>query len=469
MSRILIVEDDLIVAESIKETLISFGHEITGIVTSGEEGIQFAALNRPDLTLMDIHLRGRIDGLQAAKQIWSDYDIPVIFLTAYADPATLEQSKLAEPYGYILKPFQEKNLQATIEMALFKHRMEQRVKESEARYRAVMNQTADAIILVDNESLQITEANIAFYKLLGFTPENLSTLTVCDLVDDTPSNVRANLQFAKENQQFFIGNRKYRRQDGTYLDVEVNVSNIQYQSQEILCLVIRDISERKKAEQAEKISQESLEKLAVAEERTRLSRELHDSVAQSLYSLTLFAEAGLRFIDNDNFPRASQTLRQVFDIAHQALKEMRLFIYELRPPTLEQEGLIGALRERLNLVENRAKIQTQIVAKENILLSPAQESGLYWIAQEALNNILKYANANLVVIELERKDSNIEMNIIDNGIGFDLEKAALHGGMGMKNMEKRAELLCGRLNILSESGKGTRITTTIPIQTGAQL
>ncbi|MHC5034564.1 MAG: response regulator, partial [Planctomycetota bacterium] len=123
-ARIQVVEDESIVALDIKDNLEILGYNVVAVESSGEPAIQKAIETRPDLVLMDIRLKGEMDGIEAAQQIRAHLGTPVIYLTAYADEATLQRAKITEPYGYILKPFEERELHTTIEMALYKHRME---------------------------------------------------------------------------------------------------------------------------------------------------------------------------------------------------------------------------------------------------------------------------------------------------------------------------------------------------------
>ncbi|KGK98364.1 chemotaxis protein CheY [Methanococcoides methylutens] len=127
-ANILVVEDENIVALSIKNKLEMMGYSVVGTAPSGEDAIIKADLFYPDLVLMDVMLRGEMDGIEAAEKIREKFDIPVIFLTAYTDDKTLERAKLAEPYGYISKPFKEQDLKSNIEMALHKHEKEIRLK-----------------------------------------------------------------------------------------------------------------------------------------------------------------------------------------------------------------------------------------------------------------------------------------------------------------------------------------------------
>src|SRR4029453_13885982 len=132
--RMLVVEDERIVSMDLQRRLKAMGYEIAGAAVSGEEAIEKAEALRPDMVLMDIMLDGELDGIQAAEIIREKFKLPVIYLTAYADTATLERAKITEPFGYILKPFEERELHGHIEIALYKNRMEKRLRDSEERY-----------------------------------------------------------------------------------------------------------------------------------------------------------------------------------------------------------------------------------------------------------------------------------------------------------------------------------------------
>ncbi|HMN30723.1 MAG TPA: histidine kinase, partial [Caldilineaceae bacterium] len=139
---------------------------------------------------------------------------------------------------------------------------------------------------------------------------------------------------------------------------------------------------------------------AVMEERGRLARELHDSVTQQLYSLTLLAEGWRRMAQNGQLSGVEEALAELGQLGQQALKEMRLLVHELRPPALEQDGLLGALHQRLAAVERRAGVEARLVANDLCELPAALEAGVYRIAQEALNNALKHAEATTVTVAL---------------------------------------------------------------------
>ena len=152
MARILIVEDESIVAMEIQDRLKSLGYSVVDAISSGEKAIKKAGEAHPDLVLMDIRLKGKIDGIETAKQIRNRFDIPVIYLTAYADDETLKRARIAEPYGYILKPFEERELRSNIEVALYKHKVENKLRENENHLKNIINSTSEMIFSFDENN-----------------------------------------------------------------------------------------------------------------------------------------------------------------------------------------------------------------------------------------------------------------------------------------------------------------------------
>ena len=199
------------------------------------------------------------------------------------------------------------------------------------------------------------------------------------------------------------------------------------------------------------------EELATAKERNRLARELHDSVAQTLYGLTLQAEAASRKLTAGQTDEVAEYLREIRDSSKQTLKETRLLIFELRQPILEKEGLASALRARFESVESRSGLRVQVNLQDVGRLSGGIESGMYGISNEVLNNILKHAHATEIKVSLEKQAGKITLGISDNGVGFDPASAEFRGGLGLKGIRERAEQFGGALQIQSGEN-GTTVT-----------
>ena len=206
---------------------------------------------------------------------------------------------------------------------------------------------------------------------------------------------------------------------------------------------------------------ERAQQAAVLDERQRLARELHDSVTQSLYAMALYAEATTRAMAEGDRESATANLQQISESTQEALGEMRLLLYELRPPLLEEQGLAAALRSRLHAVEARAGLTTEFQSSGEERLAADQEQELYRLAQEALNNVLKHAHATRVSVRFEAGPGGTLLEIADNGVGF-ATSADGGDGYGLPGMRERAERLGGTLEVESAPGKGTRVRVIVP-------
>jgi PAS domain S-box-containing protein len=195
------------------------------------------------------------------------------------------------------------------------------------------------------------------------------------------------------------------------------------------------------------------------EERQSLVRDLHDSITQKLYGLVAQTEAAQAGLETGSTVDAA-VLSKIGESARQALKEMRLFLFQMKPVDLETKGLVGALNERLAAVEGRANIKARVLADEDIVMPLDKESIFYNIALEALNNILKHANASTVDIFLKKRKRSVTLEVADNGRGFDPKNPG-SGGMGLRYMHERISKVEGKLVVQSAPGKGTRIIATI--------
>ena len=206
---------------------------------------------------------------------------------------------------------------------------------------------------------------------------------------------------------------------------------------------------------------ERARQLAVLEERQRLSRELHDSVTQALYGISLYTEAAARALAAGNSEPVAENLQEIRDTTQEALGEMRLLLFELRPPLLQEHGLASALRARLQTVEARSGLVTDFVAEGEDRLAPDSEQELYRVAQEALNNVLKHAHAAHVRLRLSVATACAALEIRDDGVGFEPSFLST-GGFGLRGMRERVERLGGELRIESAPGAGACVHVEVP-------
>jgi PAS domain S-box-containing protein len=201
---ILIVEDEAIVAESLQRKLEKMGYTVTDVCASGGEALESIESLHPGLILMDIKLEGNVDGIETAHSIGDKYDLPIVYLTAYADEPTLQRAKLTEPYGYVLKPFTDRELRSNIEIAFYKYQMEKELKESEKRLRKIVQEMRNGLLVVDN-NWKISFANEHFLEITGYTQEEIYNQDVRVLLDQ--SNVETVSKLWQD--QTIVGERSF--------------------------------------------------------------------------------------------------------------------------------------------------------------------------------------------------------------------------------------------------------------------
>ena len=206
---------------------------------------------------------------------------------------------------------------------------------------------------------------------------------------------------------------------------------------------------------------EQAQQLAVVEERNRLARELHDSVTQSLFSMTLTAQAANTLLERDPQQAAPQLVR-LQELAQGALAEMRSLIFQLRPTAVEGEGLVPALRKHVAALKSREGLEVELRVEGERRLPREQERALFRIAQEALNNVVKHARTGKALVELRMGDEEVSLLVEDHGIGFDPSSVKPDGrSMGLVTMRERAELMGGTFEIGSQPGEGTRARVVV--------
>jgi PAS domain S-box-containing protein len=200
---------------------------------------------------------------------------------------------------------------------------------------------------------------------------------------------------------------------------------------------------------------EQAEQAAILVERQRLARELHDSVTQSLYSLMLLSEAGRRLAKQGDLEQSVHHLKRIGETAQQSLKEMRLLVYEMGSLDMQNNGLVEALKKRLNQVEKRAGIQANLFVEGELRLTGRQEEEVYRIISEALNNSLKHSGSKEVTLRIHSMVGKVEIEVADSGKGFLQDDLDELGGVGLASMRYRAERINASICIESSPGSGT--------------
>jgi PAS domain S-box-containing protein len=505
-------------------------------------------------------------------------------------------------------------------------RNEEALRQSEKLYRTVIEQATENICLVDVETRRIVESNTAFQAALGYTEEELRGMTLYDVVAHDRESVDRNVRLTLREGRSSIGQRKYRRKDGSLLEVEASGSIILRDDRETICVVAHDITERARAQRLleERVAtlsriaanlafdlpaEDTLNVLAKSavnastavacgvvlvddnddtlqlfgsyglpegyteglqasyrsgapspslqafrtrepvlvrdlrrflledphyapihrfvreapwdivyslplvtryrtvgaiffcylpgqepgedeqvflravadqaavalenarlfaeargkaalEERQRLARELHDSVSQALYGIALGARTARKLVDQN--PRlVDDPLDYVLSLAEAGLAEMRALIFELRPESLETEGLVAALEKQAAALRARYEIEVKTSLCAEPEASPGAKEAIYRIAQEALHNTVKHARANNVRIEMGCSPVSLTLKVSDDGVGFDA-RGDFPGHLGLRSMRERAARLGGTLTVETSPGAGTLISAQIP-------
>lgn len=268
MARILVVEDHRIIAWNIQESLETLGHEVIRCVSSSADAIQLAQQERPDLILMDVRLEGDIDGIQAATHIQQQVHVPIIYLTAHAEPQTIQRAIATHPYGYLLKPIHLPELHTAVEMALHRHQLEQQLEATQQWLATTLNSIGDGTIAVDQTG-RIIFMNPAAEKLTGWSQQDAigrSVETVLQLVSATTGQAIGNplRQCLSEGIQIFLSDDCLLiAKDGTERYIGDSATPIQTPDRDIVgsVLVFQDITARKQAEQALRTSEEQLRQI----------------------------------------------------------------------------------------------------------------------------------------------------------------------------------------------------------------
>jgi PAS domain S-box-containing protein len=442
-ARILIVEDEGIEALDLQHRLTGLGYTAPDIVSSGEEAVIKAEETQPDLILMDIMLHGGMDGVTAAGRIHARFDIPVIFLTAYADDDTLRRAKATEPYGYLVKPFKEKDLHISIDMALYKHKMERKLKESEKWLSTTLSSIGDAVIATDKNEL-ITFMNPVAEGLTGWKLENAvhkkltEVFTVINMDTRKPVEnpiarvIREGVAVGLANHTILIA------RDGTEMPIDDSAAPIRDDRGNIigLVLVFRDITERKRAE--EEIRKVNAELELRVFERTAELEAANKELEAFAYSVSHDLRAPLRAVDGftrmllDKYePRLDAEGKRICSVISESAREMGKLIDDLlsfsrvgrtalRPSAVDMATLAKAVFLEVTNPGDRERIDFHVGPLPSVVGDPTLIR-LVWM--NLLSNTVKFSSKKeraVIEVGAEQRDGECVYSVRDNGAGFDM-------------------------------------------------
>ncbi len=332
-------------------------------------------------------------------------------------------------------------------------RQEEALRQSEALYRTVVEQAAENIFLVDVNTRRVLEANDALHRSLGYTAEELKEMTLYDIVAHEQESVDLNIERIMEEGRQSLGERQYRRKDGSLADVEVNVSAVPYGEKRVMCIVAHDVTERKRAERA-------LEEIREAE-RNRIARELHDGTLQDIVYALQEVQVMQVVAGEDENPALEDTAEAL----RRSVEGLRGAIFELRLKETLNRSLASSLESLLDLNRrmSRGRYELKLIVDDDFPSRLPDKKGqeLTRLVQEALTNVRRHAEAAHVRVELGIDGELAYVEVSDDGRGFDSESART--GMGTQSMSQRALELGGELAVQSAPGEGTRVRFTISL------
>lgn len=444
-SKILVVEDNKIISLEIKQRLESMGYEVVAVAYAGEEAITKATEKLPDLVLMDIKLSGKMDGIEAAEKIRVLLDIPVVYLTAYSDESTLQRAKVTEPFGYIVKPLEERELHSTIEISLYKHKIEKKLKESESKYHSIV-ESFDGFIYINDSDYNIKFLNNKLIKKIGRNAIDEKCHKVLYGLD-TPCQWCEMDIILREN---IVRSERYNTFDNTWYE-EVHTSVRDRDGKIMKQSMMRDISERKKDE--EKIIE------SLREKEVMLS-EIHHRVKNNLQIISsLLNLQSTYIIDKAALNAIKESRNRVSSMAliHEKLYKSKNL------SKIDFEDYIKHLTSHLLQIYaiSKVKVDMKINASQVFLtVDTAIPTGL--IINELVSNSLKHAfpDKKEGKIEIELKQTSqgeYYLKVKDNGCGIKKDvNLSSTTTLGMQLISMLTKQLAGEVKI--ENGTGTEVT-----------
>jgi len=486
--QVLIVKDEHIVALDVRNQLETLGYHVVGIVARGKDAIERAIALRPDLVLMDIRLRGEMDGVEAAQRIRTRLDIPVVYLTAHADPVTLERCKITEPYGYVPKPFEERDLHTAIEMALYRHRAERTIRESEQWLGATLQSIGAAVIATDAQGC-LRFMNPVAQALTGWMQEEAvgePSARVFRTVDastgaplpDPVAQVLARGQAVRVQEDALLVSRS-----GERTPISDNASPIRDARGQTTgaVLVFQDIT-------AQKATQEQMERYAdELESRNRdldafahtVAHDIKDPLNTMMSCASMLRENHQSLSDNQK-ERLLDILVQTGCQACSIVDEL-LLLSSVRDAKAQLEPLpmgeiVARAQRRLALLQQEYRAEVIVPKRWPVALGYGPWVEEVWV--NYMSNAIKYGGTppRLELGASQSANGTIRFWVQDNGPGIRLEQRtqlfapfarlgqvrATGHGLGLSIVRRIVEKLGGQVDVESAAGSGSVFAFVLP-------
>ncbi|MBF0536758.1 MAG: response regulator [Nitrospirae bacterium] len=482
---VLVVEDDVLIARGIQESLRGLGYTVMAIVSSGEDVLQYLTQRRPemalpDVILMDIRLQGKMDGIETAGHIRDQYDIPLIYLTGSADEETLQRAKITEPFGYMLKPFEDRELHSNIEMALYKHKLQRKLRESQQWLSIILNSIGDAVIAIDVNG-NVTFMNPAAQYITGCPEEKTYGRPLSEVftIKRNDNSEMFTLKSLINNEMIDLTDHVLLLPNGQLLTIYGSASPIKDDNDGFMGIVI---------------TFQNLTELRQVQERLSNQRERFISVLIHDLKTPLIAISGYtkRFLlgkaknDEDkvkivsNIQNISDYLLSTIEETSRLLKE-KADLNSFSPQYLQFNKILTAAimnclpemeSRRVSLiVNNHETVHHSNIA--HITMSGDQRQ-LITMIENLLGNATKYAKSSIQV-SCYKEGMNVRLTITDDGPGiedFYIDKifdpyyqvpGSLKGtGLGLYSVKKVVENHKGSICVKSFVNVGSTFEVTLP-------
>ena len=512
--KILIVENNDVVAQDLHERLKNFGYEVVGISASSNSTIESIKITVPDLIIMNIRLQEETDGIKTGQLVRSRHNIPIIYMVEFAEQSTIVKAKSTEPFGYIFIPFNDNQVFTTVEIALLRNQYEKEIHRQAERAQTLVKSAAelnstldlkhvlDTICNLTNQAIKASGTGVFMLdrkKNIYHNVSSTSEIKPLLIHNENKFDVAADFINSTLSAQDRVGvfNNVRDLKDIPFLELlkkgnikSIVVAGIFHNHELIGILVsifvdtsnslqIADVDLLKGlADQAAisitnanlfrqlHIGRENQRKLAKnivdvqEEERRRLARELHDHLGQILTGMQFMLEGA----KNQEGAVQKASMEEIQKTVSNVIGQIREMSLNLRPSMLDDMGLLPTLQWHIERFE--AQTGLHIALEYNKIqnrFSAEVEIAAYRIIQEALTNVARHANVKEVFVGLVVQDDTLWIEILDQGAGFDPSAAMNKPTSGLSGMRERASLAGGYMVIESFIDQGTQIVVALPL------